>query len=126
MIRCTVKGDFRKTYNFLNRIRRADFDSLLRKYGEQGVEALASETPIRTGKTAASWAYHIEKEPGKISVVWTNSNIVDRVPIVLVLEYGHGTANGGYVEGRHFISPAIRPVFDKIADAAWKEVFETK
>lgn len=126
MIRCTVKGDFKKTYGFLNRIRKLDFDSVLSKYGEEGVKALASVTPIRTGKTAASWDYHIEKEPGKISVVWTNSNIVDRVPIVVVLEYGHGTPNGGYVEGRHFISPAIRPVFDKIADAAWKEVFQQK
>jgi len=126
MIRCTVKGDFKKTYNFLNRIRTLNFDSLLQKYGEEGVEALASVTPIRTGKTAASWGYHIEKAPGKISVIWTNSNMADHIPIVVILEYGHGTANGGYVEGRHFISPAIRPVFDKIADAAWKEVFEKK
>lgn len=126
MIRCTVKGDFKKSYSFLRRIMKLDFDSLLKKYGEEGVKALASVTPVRTGKTAASWGYHIERSPGKISVVWTNTNVVDHVPVVVILDYGHGTANGGYVEGRHFISPAIRPVFDKIADAAWKEVFEKK
>jgi hypothetical protein len=126
MIRCTVKGDFKKTYNFLNRIRKLDFDSLLKKYGEEGIKALADATPKRTGKTAASWGYRIEQKPGQISIVWTNSNMAEHVPVVVILEYGHGTANGGYVEGRHFISPAIRPVFDKIADTAWKEVFEKK
>ena len=126
MIRCTVKGDFKRTYSFLSRIRKLDFDSLLKKYGEEGIKALADATPKRTGKTAASWGYHIERKTGQISIVWTNSNMADHVPVVVILEYGHGTANGGYVEGRHFISPAIRPVFDKIADAAWKEVFETK
>ena len=126
MIRCTVKGDFKKTSNFLKRIRKLDFDSILEKYGEEGVEALSSVTPVRTGKTAASWDYYIEKSPGQVSIYWTNSNIVNNIPIVVILDYGHGTSTGGYVQGRHFISPAIRPVFDKIADAAWKEVFETK
>ncbi len=126
MIRCTVKGDFKKTYRFLDRIRKLDFDSLLQKYGEEGVKALASVTPIRTGKTAASWDYYIEKGNNRISIYWTNSNLTDHVPIAIILDFGHATANGGYVQGRHFISPAIRPVFDKIAEAAWKEVFQTK
>lgn len=126
MIRCTVKGDFKKTSNFLKRIRKLDFDSILEKYGEEGVEALSSVTPVRTGKTAASWDYYIEKLPGQVSIYWTNSNIVNNIPIVVILDYGHGTSTGGYVQGRHFISPAIRPVFDKIADAAWKEVNNKK
>lgn len=122
MIRCTVKGDFRKTTNFLKRIRKLDFESLLKKYAEEGVEALSEATPVVTGKTAASWSYEIVKEPGKISIFWNNSNIVRGIPIAVILDYGHGTGSGGYVRGRHYIAPAIRPVFDKIADAAWKEV----
>lgn len=122
MIRCTVKGDFKKTTNFLKRIRKLDFESLLKKYAEEGVEALSEATPVVTGKTAASWSYEIVKEPGKISIFWNNSNVVRGIPIAVILDYGHGTGTGGYVRGRHYISPAIRPVFDKIADAAWKEV----
>lgn len=122
MIRCTVKGDFRKTTNFLKRIRKLDFESLLKKYAEEGVEALSKATPVVTGKTAASWSYEIVKEPGRISIFWNNSNIVRGIPIAVILDYGHGTGSGGYVRGRHYIAPAIRPVFDKIADAAWKEV----
>ena len=122
MIRCTVKGDFRKTTNFLKRIRKLDFESLLKKYAEEGVEALSEATPVVTGKTAASWSYEIVKEPGRISIFWNNSNIVQGIPIAVILDYGHGTGSGGYVRGRHYIAPAIRPVFDKIADAAWKEV----
>lgn len=122
MIRCTVKGNFRKTTNFLKRIRKLDFESLLKKYAEEGVEALSEATPVVTGKTAASWSYEIVKEPGRISIFWNNSNIVRGIPIAVILDYGHGTGSGGYVRGRHYIAPAIRPVFDKIADAAWKEV----
>jgi len=122
MIQCTVKGDFKKTRSFLKRIVKLDLESLLIKYAEEGVEALASATPVRTGKTAASWSYEIVKEKDKISIFWTNSNMEQNVPVAVILDYGHGTANGGYVQGRHFISPAIRPVFDKIAEAAWKEV----
>ena len=122
MIQCTVKGDFKKTNTFLKRILKLDFNSLLKKYAEEGVEALFNATPIRTGKTAASWDYEIVKGHNVVSIFWTNSNLEDNVPIAVILDYGHGTSNGGYVQGRHYISPAIRPVFDKIADAAWKEV----
>lgn len=122
MIQCTVKGDFKKTNSFLKRILKLDFNSLLKRYAEKGVEALFNATPIRTGKTALSWNYEIVKGRDSVSIFWTNSNMEDNVPIAVILDFGHGTANGGYVQGRHYISPAIRPVFDKIADAAWKEV----
>lgn len=122
MVRCTVKGNFKKTTSFLNRIRKLDFESVLKKYGEEGVQALASATPKRTGKTAESWNYEIVKENGQLRLFWTNSNIENGVNIAVILDYGHGTGQGGYVQGRHFISPAIQPVFDRIAEAAWKEV----
>lgn len=122
MIQCIVKGDFKKTTGFLKCVQKLDFESVLRKYAEQGVDVLASATPKVTGKTAASWSYEIQMEPGQASIFWTNSNINDGVPIAVILDYGHGTGWGGYVQGRHYISPAIRPVFDQIAEAAWKEV----
>ena len=124
MIRCTVKGDFKKTKNFLKKICKLDFESLLKKYAEEGVEALSAATPVRTGKTAASWSYEITKEPNQISIFWTNTNIDNGVSVAVILEYGHGTGWGAYVQGRHYISPAIQPVFDKIAEAAWKEVMK--
>lgn len=122
MIRCTVKGDFKKTTSFLNRVRKLDLESTLRKYAEEGVQALASATPKVTGKTAASWNYEIVRGKDSVSIFWTNDNFNEGVPIAVVIEYGHATANGGFVQGRHYISPAIQPVFDHIADAAWKEV----
>ena len=122
MIRCTVKGSFKKTTGFLNRIRKLDFESILKKYGEEGVVALAEATPIRTGRTAASWNYEIVKEHNSVRLFWTNSNIQDGVCVAVILDFGHGTSGGGYVQGRHFISPAIQPIFDRIAEAAWKEV----
>ena len=124
MIQARVHGDFKNTYAFLNRIIKLDFDASLKKYGEEGVEALKEVTPVRTGKTRDSWSYEIIKAPGKVSIFWTNSNIQDGSNIAVILDYGHATKNGGYVKGRHFISPAIQPVFDKIADSAWKEVFK--
>ena len=124
MIQARVHGDFKNTYAFLNRIIKLDFDASLKKYGEEGVEALKEVTPVRTGKTRDSWSYEIVKAPGKVSIFWINSNIQDGSNIAVILDYGHATKNGGYVKGRHFISPAIQPVFDKIADSAWKEVFK--
>lgn len=122
MIQCTVKGDFKMTRNFLKKMQKLDFESLLEKYAEEGVEALASATPKRTGKTAASWTYEIEKRPGRISVFWVNTNISNGVSIALIIDTGHGTGRGVYIEGRHYISPAIQPIFDKIVDAVNKEV----
>lgn len=122
MIQCNVKGDFKKTKKFLRRSEHIDFESLLKAYAEEGVSALKAATPVITGKTAESWAYDIVKSRHKISIYWTNSNKNEGVPIAVILEYGHGTGWGGYVQGRHYISPAIQPVFDSIANSLWKEV----
>ena len=125
MIQCRVKGNFKNTNNFLQKLLKLDFESNLKKYAEEGVQALSSATPKCTGKTAASWDYEIVKEKNRISIFWTNSNMNEGVPVAVILEYGHGTGWGGYVQGRHYISPAIQPVFDRIANEAWKEVRDT-
>lgn len=122
IIQFKQKGDFSKTESFLKKLRKLDLDSVLRKYGELGVQALASATPVETGKTAASWDYKIEKGKGVVTITWTNSNVSNGVPIALLIQYGHGTGTGGYVQGRDYIKPAIRPIFDELADALWEEV----
>lgn len=116
------KGNFRKTDNFLKKAKRGDYFRSLEKFAQEGVNALASATPIDSGKTAASWDYTISRSKGSVSITWTNSNINDGVNIAVIIQYGHGTRNGGYVQGRDYINPAIRPVFDKIAENVWKEV----
>lgn len=122
MIHCTVKGDFKKTKNFLKRAQNVDLRSLLTRYAEEGVKALSSATPVVTGKTAASWDYEIVQERNRISIFWTNSNKNEGVPIAVILEYGHGTGWGGYVQGRHYISPAVQPIFDEISEQICEEV----
>lgn len=122
MIKCVVHGNFNKTKNFLKKASKIDFDGLLEQYAEQGVEALASATPKRSGKTAASWGYEIERSPGSISIYWTNSNTNQNVSVAVILDSGHGTGWGGYVTGKHYISPAIQPVFDNILEAIQREV----
>lgn len=124
IIQFKQKGDFSKTESFLKKLRKLDLDSVLKKYGELGVQALASATPVETGKTAASWDYKIEKGKGVVTITWTNSNVNNGVPIALLIQYGHGTGTGGYVQGRDYIKPAILPIFDQLADALWKEVTE--
>lgn len=121
MIIFTHKGDLKKTTNFLKRNRKLTLPDLGR-FGQEGVEALSAATPVDTGKTADSWYYRIVETNGRISIQWLNSNVVDGVPIAVILQYGHGTGTGGYVQGRDYINPAIRPIFDRIADNAWKEV----
>lgn len=116
------KGNFKKTRNFLKRCSNLQLDDLLDQYGKEGVEALARATPKDTGKTAASWSYAVHKSDGRITITWSNSNIVDGVPIAVILQYGHGTRNGGYVEGVDYINPAMRPIFERIAQRAWGEV----
>lgn len=116
------KGDFGKTAKFLKHAGRKNLDALLTHYGEKGVEALADATPKRTGKTAASWSYKVTKSEKSITITWSNSNIVNGVPIAVVLQYGHGTRHGGYVQGVDYINPAMKPIFDEIAWAAWEEV----
>lgn len=95
---------------------------MLQKYGREGVRALSSATPIDSGKTANSWDYEIKQYQGGARISWTNSNVVDGVPIAIILQYGHGTRNGGYVQGRDYINPAIQPIFDKLAKDVWEEV----
>lgn len=116
------KGDFKKTRKFLKRCSNLQLDDILNRYGQEGVEALARATPKDTGKTAASWSYAVHKSDGRITITWSNSNIVDGVPIAVILQYGHGTRNGGYVEGVDYINPAMRPIFERIAQRAWGEV----
>lgn len=115
-------GDFSKTLKFLNAITNKGYLNKLDTYGQMGVEALASATPKDTGLTAASWDYVIESQNGRTSISWFNKNVVKGINIAIILDHGHGTGRGTYVQGRHYISPAIQPVFDKIADDVWKEV----
>lgn len=116
------KGDFSKLTRYLIKANKAVKLSDLDKYGKQGVAALASATPVDTGKTANSWYYEIENTNGSVSISFYNSNIQNGIPIAVILQYGHGTRNGGWVQGRDYINPAIQPIFDKIAEKAWKEV----
>lgn len=123
MISFRSRGDFKKTEKFLKRSLGRDYRAILEKYGQQGVLALTAATPIDTGLTAASWDYEIIQNKGSLSVVWSNSNVKEGYcNIAIILQYGHGTRNGGYVEGRDYINPALRPVFDALAEAAWREV----
>lgn len=122
MIRFKQKGDFHKLDTFFERIKEIIKMSNLDKYGQQGVDALAAATPKDTGNTAGSWYYEVEHRNGSSTISFHNSNINKGVPIAVILQYGHGTRNGGYVQGRDYINPAIQPLFDKIAEDAWKEV----
>ena len=122
MISFRQKGDFSKFTRYLERAKEVARLSILDKYGREGVAALSSATPVETGKTAGSWYYEIKNQNGSATISFFNSNIQDGVPIAIILQYGHGTRNGGWVQGRDYINPAIRPIFDKIADNAWKEV----
>ena len=117
-----VSGDFRKTEKFFNKMLSRQYLNVLSKYGKLGVAALADATPKKSGKTAASWGYRIEEADGYTAIVFENSNINKNVNIAIILQTGHGTRNGGYVRGRDYINPAIQPIFDDIATAAWKEV----
>lgn len=122
MIGITSEGDFKNTEKFLKKVKEGRYMDVLDKYGNIGVSALAQATPKRTGKTAASWGYEIQKERGGYVIYWTNNNNNKDFYVAVALQYGHGTRNGGYVMGRDYINPAMRPVFDKIAEDAWKEV----
>ena len=122
MITFRQKGDFSKLTRYLERVKEVAKLGDLDKYGRAGVAALASATPVDTGLTASSWYYEISNKNGSAMISFHNSNIQNGVPIAIILQYGHGTRNGGWVEGRDYINPAIRPIFDRIADDAWKEV----
>jgi hypothetical protein len=118
----TQIGDFNKTEKYLSRLTQGDLSLILNKYGSLGVNALSNATPIDSGLTAESWYYTLEVRPGYSSIRWHNHNQVDGIPIAILLQYGHGTRNGGYVHGRDYIMPAIQPIFDEIATEAWREV----
>lgn len=122
MITFRQKGDFSNLTKFLDRSKEVVHIGDLDRYGREGVAALASVTPIDTGKTANSWYYKIENKKGSVSIGFHNSNIQNGVPIAIILQYGHGTRNGSWVEGRDYINPAIQPLFDRIANDAWREV----
>ena len=122
MIKIRQKGDFKKLTSFLERAKEGLDIGVLDKYGRKGVAALSSATPVHTGLTASSWLYKIENKNGVAKIEFHNSNIQNGVPIAVILQYGHGTRNGGYIVGRDYINPAIQPVFDELAKNAWKEV----
>ena len=122
MVKVKVKGNFNKTESILEKILNMFYLGRLDYYGELGVSALKSVTPKDTGKTAASWDYEIARGDGKVSIYWTNGNLdSNSMPVAVILQYGHATRNGGWVEGIDYINPAMKPVFQKIADDAWKE-----
>lgn len=122
MITITQKGSFDKTEKYLRNLKLSKLLAVLNKYGSMGVDALARATPIETGETAASWYYTIVQRPGYYSIRWHNRHEDNGFPVAVMLQYGHGTGTGGYVQGRNYIMPAIRPIFDQIAAEAWEEV----
>lgn len=122
VVRLKQTGDFQKTNHFLSGVIGVHYMHKLKRYGEKGVEALKAATPKDSGKTAESWSYEIVQEKGRTSIFWKNSNIVNGVCIAIILHYGHGTRGGGFVEGRNYITPAIQPILDEMAETVWKEV----
>lgn len=117
------KGDFSVVTKYLERLKKEELSRFLGKYGAIGVNALSNATPVDTGLTAESWYYKVVARPPKYySIRWYNSNHRDGIPIAVLIQYGHGTRNGGYVEGRDFIMPAVRPIFDQILAEVWREV----
>lgn len=121
-IRFKHRGNFNKVDKFLAKMKRGDLFKKLNEYGRYGVTALSAATPIRTGKTASSWDYEVRVTGSSASIHWTNSNVNSGVNIAVIIQYGHGTGTGGYVQGIDYINPAMRPTFEKIADLVWKEV----
>lgn len=122
MISFVHKGDFEKSLGFLKKAKEAEFLNRLDYVAKEGVIALAAATPIDSGETASSWDYEIVRNRTGATIYWTNSNINSGVPIAILIQYGHATDNGAYVQGRDFINPAMRPVFDNIAEEVWREV----
>lgn len=123
MIKVTKKGNFNKTRNLIKNIQNRKYMDILNRIGRIGVEALSRATPVDTGKTSNSWGYSIEQGRDSISVIWTNSNIVnDWANVAILIQYGHATRNGGYVQGRDYINPAMKPLFDELAKKAWEAI----
>lgn len=122
MISLKSKGDFKKTEKFLKKSLGRDWMSVLDKFGQKGVDALRANTPIDSGETKNSWSYEIIQNGSRISIYWKNSNINQGVNIAVILQYGHGTRTGGWVEGKDYINPALKLIFDELADSAWKAI----
>lgn len=122
MLSITWSGSFTNTERFLNRMAKGDIFAHLGVLAQQGVNALSSATPVESGLTAASWDYEVTKTRSTYKIVWYNTNVNNGVNIAIILQYGHGTGTGGYISGQDYINPAMRPVFDRIADEAWKVV----
>lgn len=122
MLYVTSQGDFSKTQKFLVKLARPNIIERLKAYGSMGVDALSAATPKDSGKTAGSWGYEVKQSGKTYSIVWTNTNVVQGVPIAVILQYGHGTGTGGYVQGRDYINPAIQPIMSRIAEDVWKVV----
>ncbi len=122
MITFRQKGDFSNLTRFMEKIKNVVRLGNLDKYGREGVAALASATPIDSGLTSNSWYYEVVNKEGLVKIIFYNSNIQNGIPIAIILQYGHGTRNGGWVEGQDYINPAIQPIFDKITKEAWEEV----
>ena len=120
-VKVKVKGSYDRTKSWLARLRYNKFLEKLERYGQEGVDALSIATPVDTGKTAASWDYEIHYEKGSVKIVWTNSNKNKGIPVAILIQYGHGTGTGGYVQGIDYINPALKPIFDKIAEEIWAE-----
>lgn len=122
MITIESQGDWKMTRNWFDRMTKLDLALIMNQFGKEGVSALKAATPSKSGETAASWNYEVTRKGNNWKITWTNSNVNKGANIAVLIQYGHGTRNGGYVVGRDYINPAIRPVFDKIAAKAWKEV----
>lgn len=122
MIRFEQKGDFSKLERYLKKVKHTNLNSVLHRYGQKGVKALSAATPVETGATAQSWYYEVENNRNRVAINFYNSNIENGAPIAIIVQYGHGTGTGGWVQGRDYINPAIQPVFDEITKDVWREV----
>jgi len=122
MIEVTSSGNFKKTEQFLYGMRKGDVFDILETYGQQGVDALMLATPVDSGLTAQSWSYEVLRKNGKYQIIWHNSNLESGIPVAILIQYGHATGTGGWVEGYDYINPAIKPLFDKIAYDVWEMV----
>lgn len=122
MIRFWHRGNFSKTNKYLRDVKEAARVKILEEYGERGVSALSSATPVDTGLAATSWYYKVSRDETGSRIEFFNSDIENGFPVAIMLQYGHGTGTGGWVEGRDYINPAIQPIFDELAEEAWKEV----
>lgn len=122
MISAESRGSFKNTEAFLQKMSHLNIRSILEANAQAGVDALKHATPEETGRAAESWGYKVESKGGRHSIIWTNSDTEDGFPVAIMLQFGYGTGTGGYVQGRDYINPAMRPVFDRISDQVWKAV----